>query len=254
MSAFPLWREGCLYGDLSKYANSWEAYFEPVIDAAVYESIKQNAFKGVPTLRPTFFGWQNDPGQDQRQTFARLTEQYIRPIASVRQAVDSFIAEHLAAQPFLGVHVRLTDAARGEEDKKVKRAEDYFALADRWAQDNTGPIFLATDSLEAVTLFKQRYGSRVVQREAIRSSDGQSIHGHYDGGTEGDPITKGLDVLIDALILSRADHLVRGLSAVTVFALCRNPSLTFHDVNTCDGTASNGDWISAWSAPAPVVI
>jgi hypothetical protein len=111
--------------------------------------------------------------------------------------------------------------------------EIYKFHVDEWFKCNPdGTVFLATDDERIVEAFDRRYGNRhLLVRPSLRSKDGTSLHGHYDAGVPGSPIQKGADVLKDALILARCNHLIRSHSRVTCYSLCINPDLGFTDLS-----------------------
>ena len=71
-------------------------------------------------------------------------------------------------------------------------------------------ILLATDSPRFLRKMSQRYGTRLVAREALRSERNAFLEA---GATS----KKGEDVLIDALLLSRVSFLLKSSSAVGEF-------------------------------------
>lgn len=128
--------------------------------------------------------------------------------------------------------MRLTDTTAGVEGRMAVELGDYVIKVDEWVDRNPdGVIFLASDAEEAIDHFKSRYGSRVLSSAARRSTDGNSIHGHYDKDLAGSPIEHGRQVLVDAILLAQTAHLIRCHSRVTCYSLCLNPSLSFDDLS-----------------------
>lgn len=74
-------------------------------------------------------------------------------------------------------------------------------------------VFLATDDMSAVSLFSEAFGNDLVMCDIERSSDGRALH-YASSGYE-----LGNNVIVDALILSKAAHLVAGRSNVAIAAL-----------------------------------
>ena len=82
-------------------------------------------------------------------------------------------------------------------------------------------VFLATDQEQ----FVERYGSRLVTRNAARSrSDVPPFHMKHAGGYQ-----LGLEVLIDVLLLARCDHILKCAAAGGEMALWFNPDLSCTD-------------------------
>ena len=64
---------------------------------------------------------------------------------------------------------------------------------------------------------KARYGDRVLHTTARRSYDGRPTHVGYGRGPE--------EVVFDAILLSRTNHLLHGVSNVSAAALAFNRAL-----------------------------
>ena len=92
-------------------------------------------------------------------------------------------------------------------------------------------VFVASDSQQALDVLKglELRGFRVWHTRCERSLSERSLHGHYERELTGN-LRKGVEVLVDAMLLSRCDHLVRSPSGVSLWALLWNPTLTFVDV------------------------
>ncbi|UAB78976.1 hypothetical protein INR77_04565 [Erythrobacter sp. SCSIO 43205] len=168
-------------------------------------------------------------------------------------AVDEIVESKFRKGKVLGVHVRLTDAAAGQENRKSVGLRDVFEAVGRWLKTNAdGQIFLATDDQRAIALFQEHYSDRVIFQDCLRSTDGTSIHGHYDTGVEGSPYLKGLEVMIDALLLARCDHLIRTHSRVTCFTLCWNTALSYTDLELELFGENRTPWLYEPSIKSPV--
>jgi hypothetical protein len=167
-----------------------------------------------------------------RQHLKQLIYEFASPRVEILDEVQTLMNQQLRGQRFLGVHVRRTDAVMGSEDRRVQPVSNFIDEAERWISRHADwLVFLATDSEDVVFDFKSRLGSKVVVQNALRSHDGQSLHGHHDQGIQGSPFRKGREALVDAVILSRCDFLVRCFSFLTAYSLCLNPSLPFLDLD-----------------------
>ncbi|MGF1484192.1 MAG: hypothetical protein ACFBZ8_07505 [Opitutales bacterium] len=243
LRAFPWWTNDGFYHNPQRYKNAWDGFFEQPQPHDAIHALMTAPAASYRTIRPKYTGWRNDPDKGRRGTLHRLIHQYLRPVCALQATIDRFITEELEGRPYLGVHVRLTDAARGKESRVVFGPEDFFHSIDRWLEFNDGCIFVATDAAEALSVLRQRYGNRIRATDCLRSNDGTSIHGDYDAGVAGDPIEKGREVLIDGYILASSAHLLRVGSMVTVFSLCQNLSLTYEDLNVTHNRGQRIHWL-----------
>ena len=223
-----VWGRASPYFDARRGPNAWEMFFcngsfdfsRSPFGAAVRLSFRPGAHDFFPY-----------DGLSVRSSVARAIRLWCEPRPEIVDAVDRFVSLRFGRAPVLGVHVRLTDAASGAEGRRAIETRHIVAAVDSWLVDNpSGSVFLASDDQRVVEAFGSRYSGRLLYQDCIRSSDGLSIHGHYDSGVSGDPYRKGRDVLIDALLLARCAHLIRTHSRVTAFSLCFNPDLTYRDL------------------------
>ena len=88
-------------------------------------------------------------------------------------------------------------------------------------------IFIATDQKQFIDIIKFKYQQRVISYDAIRSTSLRNTFQKQDGNC----YTKGEDVLIDCLLLSKCDFLLKCTSAVGEYALYFNPQLRCIDLN-----------------------
>ena len=226
------WNERSLYHEAGMGPNAWLYYFEE----SVFDFSVDGAAGGLTAFKLPYYPPGSDPveGEEENPRAALNVSYglYARPRQAILDTVDDFMESNFQGAAVVGVHVRGTDAASNFEGRMVQPWLVYLDAVQEWIDQNPGgKIFLATDEAQIVTSFTEKFGAAVVFRDAIRSVDGKSVHGHYDGGQSGGGYRKGLDVLLDALILSRCDFLVRGFSFVTAYSLCRNPDLKFRDLD-----------------------
>jgi hypothetical protein len=169
----------------------------------------------------------------------------------VRAKADAFRREHLEGRDFvLGVHYRGTDTARHFPYRKVG-FETYDAwiarvLELRRARDFA--IFVATDESAFLDRMRERYGERALHWRESPRSEGSAVGVHHASDPETSGYVRGESVVIDALLLSECDHLIKGRSNVSDAALVFNPRLPVTFIVSEDEVyASDGD---TWSREA----
>ncbi len=143
----------------------------------------------------------------------------------IQAKVDEFAAQNFLQKHVIGVHYRGTDKVdqrdTGRPVEAVRVPYDYvFEHLDTY--DTSSHFFVATDEAEFVTAMIERFGSRVLAYDAIRSSGGWGIH--YEQ-REFSPYQAGEDALVDCLLLSKCNHLVRTESSLSRFSNVFNPML-----------------------------
>jgi hypothetical protein len=143
----------------------------------------------------------------------------------IRTKADDFAAQHFAGRHVIGVHYRGTDKVnqrdKGTLVEAVRVPYDYvFEHLENY--DTSSLFFVASDEAEFVTAMTQRFGDRVLAYDAIRSQGGWGIHYEQRGSS---PYQAGEDALVDCLLLSKCNHLVRTESALSRFSNVFNPAL-----------------------------
>lgn len=188
---------------------------------------------------------------DRRRTAHAYLQSHVRVRAELLARAAAVRAGWLRARggaaPLLGVHLRGTD-------KVVRRKvqpERYYRLVDAFvAAHPRALIFVATDDVRYLRAMVSRYGDAVVYRQAGYRSDNVIRDERLA------PREKGADALLDALLLSGCDFLLKTTSALSEFAIWLNLSLHERhiDLQFEDGGASQAlpRWASHLAAPAKV--
>ena len=229
--------------DYVKNGDAWSSYF-----AVSTFDFRKTPNIAAPRLvfnwKPGAHDFELHDGLSIRRSAGQALRKWCQPQDAIAADVENIYARLCAGRPMLGVHVRRTDAAAGLENREIVELRHFFDAADSWliTRPEAG-IFLATDESKIVKAFESRYGARVTYQTCLRSENGNSIHGHYDLGVAGSPYQKGREVLIDALLLARCQHLIRTHSRVTTFSLCWSPEMTFHDLEVDMTGAKRTPWL-----------
>jgi hypothetical protein len=236
-----------LYRDSSREANWWSYFFEPLMWMGP-------ARPEAPLLRAngwTRFGphaWNDSwttqiiPGNSARQPYpidspeefsevARLTARYIRPRAELMaRTAELWHAQTKPGDFVLGMHYRGTDKI----NCYPYRSPDYEIYATQLErvlaryQPSSWRLFVATDELEFADWAIARYGDRVfLQTDSPRLSANDPIARrlgtHKNLALPG--YRKGEAAVLDCLLLSRCQHLIKNRSSLSDISLAFNPGL-----------------------------
>ena len=237
------------YYDASSTTPSWEQYFEPIYGVSATWAGSSHPTQTIDPLAigelPGVAAWNLQaraesaepiyPTSFAQSLFSRASRAaqvaaWVRPNGEMRAALAAEWASVLlgspAGTPVLGVHLRGTDKFLG---RKVDPTT-YFPLVDAFiahhaARGARALVFLATDDSTDQNLTLTRYGQRVRQQAggALLRATGTSAVWQ-----EGDPSqahSRGRQVLLDTLLLSKCDFLLKPSSAVSEFAIYFNPAL-----------------------------
>lgn len=249
------------YFDAAHGDNLWDYFFEPV-DGVTYSEVQAMVADPDHPLGPAdltslssedlWFMHQYDPQslfgypygfyrykirydaawfERNRREANRLIEKYVRIKRNVLEEVNGFVERNMAGRPVIGVHARGTDkGAAGcmPALRDIVPPEEYIPEIDAYLSSHPGGrIFVATDQRQYIEFFREHYGDIVLSYDALRSTDHRAP---FELETAGN-YRKGWDVLVDALLLSRCDFLLKCSSHVGETALWFNPELKSIDMN-----------------------
>jgi hypothetical protein len=140
---------------------------------------------------------------------------------------DAFVAEHFAELPVLGIHYRGTD--KGGEAELVTHETMAERARTMIAAGEYRTVFVASDEERFINYIETALGDvSVVSREDYeRSNNDNAIHQHRAGGS-----LIGVDALLNALLLSRCDAVLRTTSFLSAWSAIINPRLKLETVNT----------------------
>ncbi len=244
--------------------NSWDYYFEPV-DGLTYDDVMRRiADPGDPLSGDDVVTLSNEElhyihirepdsvyvyphgcqyyeairgnawYEEQRRKAYPLVKAHIKVKPEILKKVDDFAAAHFAGEHVLGLHLRGTDkgsALSTAHLMRIVRPEEYFPFIDDYlAKHGPCKIFAASDQVQFIESLRARYAERLLSYDALRTAGYRNAFQLR----EGQNYRKGEDVLIDCLLLSRCDFLLKCTSAVGEFAMYFNPDLRCIDLNLLD--------------------
>jgi hypothetical protein len=197
--------------------------------------------------RSKYLGDLDDWYDLQRAKGRETVGKYVRPKAHILQKVSSFYEEHFSDCFVLGVHIRGTDLHYAP----VVSPAEYFPHIDAVLEKEPSlKIFLATDQAQYIPVFEKRYGDKVAYSDSFRSDNEVAPFQR----TELSPYKKGEDVLLDILLLSKANFLIKGSSNVGEMAMYFNPNLECLDLGykkqKAFGQSYDKDWDNHTNPPA----
>jgi len=219
-----------LYYDKDFGENWWTYYFSPI-----HMSPKKSSKPFVLSNSTThwFISKYSDLAYSlPRARCKELIDKYIELLPPIQNIVQTFIRENFHNGSYIGVQYRGTDKFKTESSyisPEEACVQIELLLEDsRW---DKLPIFVATDAEPFFQCMKSKFGDRVVSFSTIRSSDGKGIHFRKDvSGYQ-----KGLEALVDCLLLSESCFFIRTSSNLANCALLFNPILPTICLNTVKG-------------------
>jgi len=223
--------------------NIWEYYFEPITDInyrtilpeevceIVHKQIASHRFHehyrhgiqvypykaGIYSKKR--FSYDSRWYLEMRKKANKIINQYIRIKPEILRKIDNFVQQKFYDNHMLGVHVRATDKLAGIGGRQIL-SEEYFPHIDRYLDENPrAKIFCATDSPRELKKMIARYADSCCYYDALRDEHNifkLSLSSNY---------RKGEDALIDSLLLSKCNFLIKSSSAVSEFSVYFNLGL-----------------------------
>lgn len=202
--------------------NVFEYYFQPVseiqyLDVNSCKNVLRYQYLHIPIFMTV--GWY-EISQSEIEILGEIYKKHIRLNKSTDEYIRDNILKCLCGKKTLGVHVRGTDYNIGFANHPVAISPNKIleAVIERFSTEKYEQIFLATDDVNVLDLFKNEFAERLVfYSDTTRSDDNlgaQTKHVnrplHY--------YKLGLEVLRDVYTLASCDGLVCGLSHVACAA------------------------------------
>lgn len=205
-----------LYHDEAHGPNWWEYYFEP---------IDFGGEGGAPgrVVNPHYHDLCANRVEREmsRATSSALVNRYVAVKPLVRGLVDDHIRHRWGQAFVIGLHYRGTDKAEDAPRVPYEQVESVVRETMRRAGSDPCRIFLATDEQACVDYMRARFPEQLCWREIFRSVDGRPIDVvNADGNHQ-----KGLDAVVDCVLLSRVHTLIRTASNLSLCATLFNSRL-----------------------------
>jgi hypothetical protein len=218
--------------------NAWEYYFDPV-STATYDSINDIVDYRFKAPNSFFFPWCDFSEIEMMRPIAyHVIEKYIKIKPFILEVVDDFYNKNMKNCIVVGIHLRGTN--KGDEanttvhpSEIIKKAQKY---AYRGVASGKNVKYLIASDEQILMDFAQselrKDHPNVVNGDVIsfsaERSKGKETNYYTFVGTKkenGFFAKRGLDVLIEVLLLSRCDYFVHTRSNVSTAVIFFNPNL-----------------------------
>ena len=209
--------------------NAWAFYFEPVDHAPPAPTFELPCTRVYELMLAQRYATSFREVVRQRAERSQLWRELgIRPRPRFAEEAQQFWESHFgASRPVLGVHFRGVDKRTSPE-----LATRYVALTRAYlVRKPRAQVFVATDSASFFASFTATLHELRVpyaSRSALRSDSSSPVFKDRQASS----LQVGTDVLLDTLLLSRCDFLIKGISMVSEFAIYMNMRLNASSYDT----------------------
>lgn len=205
-----------LYYDANYGENWWEYYFEPV---------ELGSSVGSKVVNVTEIGSGIPYYLEKHTSIERVNEllsKYVKVKEPILRKVQELKNTYFHSY-MIGVHYRGTD--KNSEVRRVKYETVLKAIKNHVQSSHLKDfcLFIATDEQQFIDFMKKQFPNQIIYyEEAFRSwVGGEAIH----LSKKYNPYKKGEDAMIDCLLLSQCDFLIRTTSNLSLCSTYFNPSL-----------------------------
>jgi len=143
--------------------------------------------------------------QKRRHEFNEIINKYVKLKKHVQQKIDNFVENNFKGKRVLGVHLRGTD-----HPEKKNVCEYMQTIKDELI--NYDLLFVASDDYERFRLTEITFKNKIVSYDSIKSRNTMPLHTHQrdrrHDTSEEYQYKIGEDVIIEAYLLSKVDHLL----------------------------------------------
>lgn len=200
--------------------NWWSYYFEPVqlpVRGAVLINLPIDQ-----SIRTRLFDISLKSGPEKNH---ELIKKYIRIKPYILERVDAFQEAYFEDRFVVGIHYRATDKFIGEAPEMSP--EGFVKRIIEETQNFKDPyFFVATDQASFIDEMLNAFPDRVFFLDAERSTSDEPIHTKAKA-----PDLQGEEALVDCLLLSRTNFLIRTSSNLSLASTWFNPDLPVVLVN-----------------------
>lgn len=214
-----------LYFDPQKGPNWWEYYFEPIHIGNSSNITIQKQY-GAETINYDMFIQKNLS----RQQNYKLIKKYIIPRSHITRAVNSFIENNFNNHFVIGVHYRGTDKfseAPPISYESARREIQIQLVRQRLRSSKKIKIFVASDEQAFINFMVASFPGIIIAQKINRSTNGSPLH----FSAVDSPYNIGEAALLDCLILSKCDLLIRTASRLSLWSSYFNPYVQTIDLN-----------------------
>jgi len=207
------------YYDKEYGKNWWEYYFEP-IDIGE----KTDIVKKFPYYKRVAFSLNSEFAMS-RKRGNELIRKYVFLRSHIKNRINNFYEINFRENYVIGVHYRGTDKCLDADIVLYK--DVYERLQNVIKGRHNYKIFIATDDPYFLTYMNAHFPGFIIAIDAIRSDGGAGVHFIEKGHN----YKKGEDAIVDCVLLSKCDLLLKTSSNLSNCSIKFNPNIPVINLN-----------------------
>ncbi len=219
-----------IYYDKEYGENWWEYYFEPIDIGKKTDTVKK--FSGD---EQSFFTLNSEFNMSRKRGH-ELIRKYVFLKSHIQSRINNFYENNLQGNCVIGVHYRGTDKCI--EAGIVPYKDVYERLQTIIKDRHNYKIFIATDDYYFLIYMNVHFPGRIVAIDAIRSDEGTAVHVTEQNLN----YKKGEDAIVDCILLSKCDLLLKTSSNLSNCSIKFNPNIPVIELNKSNiGLSKSGN-------------
>lgn len=218
--------------------NVWEYYFEPIGNIKNISEYVAPEFHITDGSHPR----SSSMSISSHSEFANIWNQYIHLKQNVKDLIKNNESELEISKSTLGVHFRGMEMRTAVGHPYPPSFKQVFFEIDALLDHNVyNKIFLVTEGQRYLDKFRLRYGKKLIFTDSYRTIFRNS-HSIYP--RENHKYLLGLEILRDAILLSKCGGIISGSSNVSEAAILLSQGNYLHNVQIRNGSNSHNAFLA----------
>ncbi len=211
------------YYDKEYGQNWWEYYFEPIDLGRKTDVIKKFFhYQKVVFSLNSEFGMSRERGH-------QLIQKYICLKPHIKNKINDFYEANFKDTYVIGIHYRGTDKCLEADIVPYKNVDERLQPLIK-EHNQHYKFFVATDDSYFLAYMHAHFPGHVIAIDAIRSDEGTAVH----FAEKNLNYKKGEDAIIDCVLLSKCDLLLKMSSNLSNCSIKFNPNVPVIELNKSD--------------------
>lgn len=215
------------YQDDTNDKNTWGQWFEQ--DNWNDDDIIREV--GGLEAGSTVGGWISS---EQRIALNKIMKKNLVVKPHILNKVDKFVSENFSNHKVLGIHIRGTDVFHNQRPKPkpplpfryITRKIDLYIEKEKYDR-----VYVASDQIHTINKLKEIYGDIIINYPSLTYNLMEGHEGHIYNKNVNEGYMRGEDSIVESILLSQTNFLLRTLSNFTTFSLIYNSTIDFCEVD-----------------------
>ena len=174
-------------------------------------------------------GWIHESSRVQ---YYNLMKKHLVVRDHILKKIDDFKSKYFDGNKILGIHIRGNEIFH--DNTRPKLSFNYYKHKIDLYLDkgNYNKVFVCSDQIHTINKLKDIYGEKMIVYPTLTYSPNGSHDYVYQKSLPNEGYIRGEDILIESILLTKTDFLLRTLSGITLYSTIYNPELDYCDIDS----------------------